>query len=136
MLSAARFLADGGVSGTGGTTLSTVDSVRARGGIVVATGGCFDVLHAGHVRMLQAAWALCDCLVVCLNSDASVRGLKGPERPVNGQADRDEQYKPADTAKLNPPERVAAAIMFALSQPAGCEVRELVVAHAEEPSWH
>lgn len=49
--------------------------------------------------------------------------------------DRTEQYKPADTAKLNPPERVAAAIMFALSQPEGCEMRELVVAHAEEPSW-
>jgi NAD(P)-dependent dehydrogenase (short-subunit alcohol dehydrogenase family) len=49
--------------------------------------------------------------------------------------DRAEQYKPADTAKLNPPELVAAAIMFALGQPPGCEVRELVVAHAEEPSW-
>jgi NAD(P)-dependent dehydrogenase (short-subunit alcohol dehydrogenase family) len=49
--------------------------------------------------------------------------------------DRDEQYKPADTSKLNPPERVAEAIMFALSRPKGCEVRELVVAHAEEPSW-
>jgi rfaE bifunctional protein nucleotidyltransferase chain/domain len=65
-----------------------MDSVRARGGVVVATGGCFDVLHAGHVRMLRAARELGDCLVVCLNSDASVRRLKGPERPVNRQADR------------------------------------------------
>ncbi|GLZ29168.1 short-chain dehydrogenase [Lentzea sp. NBRC 105346] len=49
--------------------------------------------------------------------------------------DRAEQYKPGDTAKLNPPERVADAILFALRQPWGAELRELVVAHAEEPSW-
>jgi rfaE bifunctional protein nucleotidyltransferase chain/domain len=54
----------------------------------VATGGCFDLLHAGHVRMLAAARALGDCLVVCLNSDASVRRLKGSDRPLVGQADR------------------------------------------------
>ncbi|MEH1125860.1 PfkB family carbohydrate kinase [Micromonospora sp. CPCC 206061] len=62
--------------------------VRAAGGQVVATGGCFDLLHAGHVATLEAARRLGDCLVVCLNSDASVRGLKGPERPVVGEADR------------------------------------------------
>jgi rfaE bifunctional protein nucleotidyltransferase chain/domain len=62
--------------------------VRAGGGTVVATGGCFDLLHAGHVRMLEAARALGDCLVLCLNSDASVRRLKGPGRPVVGQEDR------------------------------------------------
>ena len=62
--------------------------VRARGGTVVATGGCFDLLHAGHLATLQAARSLGDCLVVCLNSDASVAGLKGPERPVTSQADR------------------------------------------------
>jgi D-beta-D-heptose 7-phosphate kinase/D-beta-D-heptose 1-phosphate adenosyltransferase len=62
--------------------------VRAEGGTVVATGGCFDLLHPGHVRTLQAARALGDCLVVCLNSDASVRRLKGPRRPVVEQADR------------------------------------------------
>jgi D-beta-D-heptose 7-phosphate kinase/D-beta-D-heptose 1-phosphate adenosyltransferase len=88
VLSAARFLVDGGVSGMRDAPPSTVDSVRARGGVVVATGGCFDVLHTGHVRMLQAARALGDCLVVCLNSDASVSRLKGPERPVNQQSDR------------------------------------------------
>jgi rfaE bifunctional protein nucleotidyltransferase chain/domain len=54
----------------------------------VATGGCFDVLHAGHVGMLRAARALGDCLIVCLNSDASVRRLKGPDRPLVGQDDR------------------------------------------------
>ncbi len=62
--------------------------VRARGGVVVAAGGCFDLLHAGHVRTLQAARRLGDCLIVCLNSDASVRRLKGAGRPLNSQHDR------------------------------------------------
>jgi rfaE bifunctional protein nucleotidyltransferase chain/domain len=65
-----------------------VAAVRARGGTVVATGGCFDLLHAGHVRLLEAARALGDCLVVCLNSDDSVRRLKGPDRPLVEAADR------------------------------------------------
>ncbi|NKE63726.1 SDR family oxidoreductase [Lentzea sp. PSKA42] len=49
--------------------------------------------------------------------------------------DRTEQYRPTDLTKLNPPDRVASAILFALSQPKDCEVRELVIAHSEEPSW-
>lgn len=85
---AAEFLARGGVSGMRAPLSSTVDEVRRRGGIVVATGGCFDVLHPGHVRMLAAARALGDCLVVCLNSDLSVRRLKGEGRPVNRQDER------------------------------------------------
>jgi D-beta-D-heptose 7-phosphate kinase/D-beta-D-heptose 1-phosphate adenosyltransferase len=70
------------------SALELVAAVRARGGTVVATGGCFDLLHAGHVATLRAARALGDCLVVCLNSDDSVRRLKGPERPLVRQADR------------------------------------------------
>lgn len=62
--------------------------LRARGGTVVATGGCFDILHAGHVATLEAAARLGDHLVVLLNGDASVRRLKGPERPVVEQGDR------------------------------------------------
>ncbi|MDX6699806.1 MAG: D-beta-D-heptose 7-phosphate kinase / D-beta-D-heptose 1-phosphate adenosyltransferase [Baekduia sp.] len=62
--------------------------IRSAGGTVVATGGCFDLLHAGHVRMLAAARALGDCLIVCLNADASVRRLKGDERPVVSEDDR------------------------------------------------
>jgi rfaE bifunctional protein nucleotidyltransferase chain/domain len=62
--------------------------VRGGGGTVVATGGCFDVLHAGHVSLLQAARSLGDCLIVCLNSDESVRRLKGEGRPLNQVADR------------------------------------------------
>ncbi|MGK5499843.1 D-glycero-beta-D-manno-heptose 1-phosphate adenylyltransferase [Streptomyces sp. URMC 125] len=65
-----------------------VARVRAAGGTVVATGGCFDLLHAGHVGLLQAARRTGDCLVVCLNSDASVRRRKGPGRPINPLADR------------------------------------------------
>ncbi len=56
--------------------------VRDAGGTVVATGGCFDLLHAGHVSTVSAARALGDCLIVCLNSDASVRRLKGSRRPL------------------------------------------------------
>lgn len=65
-------------------------TVRDAGGTVVATGGCFDLLHAGHVRSLAAARELGDCLIVCLNSDESVRRLKGPERPIISQQDRAE----------------------------------------------
>jgi rfaE bifunctional protein nucleotidyltransferase chain/domain/rfaE bifunctional protein kinase chain/domain len=68
--------------------MGAVSRVRAAGGVVVATGGCFDLLHAGHVELLRAARALGDCLVVCLNSDASVRRLKGAGRPIVGEADR------------------------------------------------
>ena len=62
--------------------------LRRAGGTVVATGGCFDLLHAGHVRMLEQARALGDGLIVCLNSDASVRRLKGDDRPLVEQHDR------------------------------------------------
>ena len=65
-----------------------VTGVRQRGGRIVATGGCFDLLHAGHVRLLRQARRLGDCLVVCLNSDASVRARKGPGRPLVGAQDR------------------------------------------------
>lgn len=65
-----------------------IAEVRAGGGTVVATGGCFDLLHAGHVGMLQAARRLGDCLVVCLNGDDSVRRLKGADRPLQHQDDR------------------------------------------------
>jgi D-beta-D-heptose 7-phosphate kinase/D-beta-D-heptose 1-phosphate adenosyltransferase len=65
-----------------------VARVRARGGCVVATGGCFDLLHPGHVRTLQAARGLGDCLVVLVNADASVRRLKGDGRPVVSERER------------------------------------------------
>jgi rfaE bifunctional protein nucleotidyltransferase chain/domain/rfaE bifunctional protein kinase chain/domain len=89
---AAGFVAAGGAgawsaSGTV-TAADPVRAVREQGGTVVATGGCFDLLHAGHVATLEAARALGDCLVVCVNSDASVRRLKGSGRPVVTEQDR------------------------------------------------
>lgn len=55
---------------------------------IVFTNGCFDILHRGHVAYLNEAKALGDLLVVGLNSDDSVKRLKGPERPINSQLDR------------------------------------------------
>jgi D-glycero-beta-D-manno-heptose 1-phosphate adenylyltransferase len=57
---------------------------------IVFTNGCFDILHVGHIRYLTAAKELGDVLVVGLNSDDSVRQLKGPDRPINSEADRAE----------------------------------------------
>jgi len=103
---AAEFLARGGVAslpslpgpttfpepepGQGADAAAVARRVRALGGTVVATGGCFDLLHAGHARTLAAARNLGDCLVVCLNSDASTRRIKGSGRPIIGQQDRAE----------------------------------------------
>lgn len=55
---------------------------------IVFTNGCFDILHRGHVTYLAEARKLGDLLVIGLNSDASVRKLKGPERPINNETDR------------------------------------------------
>jgi D-beta-D-heptose 7-phosphate kinase/D-beta-D-heptose 1-phosphate adenosyltransferase len=62
--------------------------IRRAGGRLVATGGCFDLLHRGHISLLNQARALGDALIVCLNSDASVRRAKGSGRPVVPQEDR------------------------------------------------
>jgi rfaE bifunctional protein nucleotidyltransferase chain/domain/rfaE bifunctional protein kinase chain/domain len=96
---AAAFVAAGAASGftagapprvdpAGLSAADVVARVRADGGTVVATGGCFDLLHAGHVAMLRAARQLGDCLVVLLNDDASVRRLKGGDRPLQPVSDR------------------------------------------------
>lgn len=85
--------------GDGGTTaagppasldevVAAVAAHRAAGRRVVLTNGCFDLLHRGHVDLLARAKALGDVLVVALNDDDGVRGLKGPGRPVNPLADR------------------------------------------------
>ncbi|MBG6223520.1 rfaE bifunctional protein nucleotidyltransferase chain/domain/rfaE bifunctional protein kinase chain/domain [Arthrobacter sp. CAN_A2] len=101
---AAHFLTSGGVGAMGRQredapqqlpvdgldALAVVRRTREAGGTVVATGGCFDLLHAGHARTLAAARRLGDCLIVCLNSDESVRGLKGDNRPIIKQEDRAE----------------------------------------------
>jgi len=108
VLSAAHFVQAGGATAV--STVSGVQSIdlsmqmaelagaadafevaartRRAGGRLVATGGCFDLLHRGHISLLNQARALGDALVVCLNSDASVRRAKGVGRPVVPQHDR------------------------------------------------
>ena len=66
------------------------DRLRQAGKKVVFTNGCFDLLHPGHVRYLQQARALGDALIVALNSDRSVRELKGDKRPILTEAERSE----------------------------------------------
>ncbi len=66
------------------------DDFAAQGRKLVFTNGCFDLLHVGHVRYLQAARALGDALLVAVNGDTSVRALKGPTRPINSEGDRAE----------------------------------------------
>ncbi|GIV54943.1 MAG: cytidylyltransferase [Candidatus Kapaibacterium sp.] len=68
--------------------LAHLAPLRAAGRTIVFTNGCFDILHRGHVELLAAARRLGDVLVVGLNSDDSVRRLKGPHRPINPEADR------------------------------------------------
>jgi rfaE bifunctional protein nucleotidyltransferase chain/domain len=67
-----------------------VREVRAQGKRIVFTNGVFDILHPGHVRYLQAARGHGDLLIVGLNSDASVRRNKGPQRPINPEQERAE----------------------------------------------
>jgi D-beta-D-heptose 7-phosphate kinase/D-beta-D-heptose 1-phosphate adenosyltransferase len=67
----------------GAALVNELEARRALGQRIAFTNGCFDVLHAGHVQYLQEARAQGDCLVVGLNSDAGVRALKGPNRPIN-----------------------------------------------------
>ncbi|WP_116204424.1 D-glycero-beta-D-manno-heptose 1-phosphate adenylyltransferase [Amycolatopsis circi] len=105
---AARFVAAGGASAlsieedratesiedsqkpdfAAGNAFAVAERVRAAGGRLVATGGCFDLLHPGHVSLLRQARAFGDALVVCVNSDSSVRRLKGPGRPLLSARDR------------------------------------------------
>lgn len=66
------------------------DGMDASGRRLVLTNGCFDILHAGHVRYLQQARKLGDALAVALNGDQSVRELKGEGRPINSENDRAE----------------------------------------------
>ena len=66
------------------------EQLRRAGKTVVTTNGCFDILHVGHIRILQQARALGDVLIIGINSDASVRKLKGDSRPINNEDDRAE----------------------------------------------
>lgn len=73
---------------TRGALAKTLAGLRAKGRRVVFTNGCFDLFHTGHLKLLREAGKLGDALVVAINSDKSVRKLKGPGRPYIGEADR------------------------------------------------
>jgi len=64
--------------------------IKRNGQTLVTTNGCFDILHVGHVKYLQKTKTFADKLLVCLNSDKSVRSIKGPSRPINNENDRAE----------------------------------------------
>ena len=133
-----------------------IASERAARGPVVFTNGVFDLLHAGHVRYLEAARALGGMLVVAVNSDDSVRLLgKGPERPIVPQAERaevvaalrcvdyvcifDEQLPDVTIRALRPDIHVKSAQYDAASLPEAAAVAEVggrieIVAHVEDRS--
>lgn len=67
-----------------------VDDAKKNGEIIVSTNGCFDILHVGHLRYLQAAKSFGDILIVAINSDSSVKAIKGDNRPVISESERAE----------------------------------------------
>ena len=76
---------------------ATVDRLKREGKKVVFTNGCFDILHAGHTRYLREARKLGDALILALNSDSSVRSIKGPMRPIVPEAERAEVVASLDS---------------------------------------
>ncbi len=89
------------------------EEIRTNGRRLVLTNGCFDLLHVGHVRYLQEAAELGDCLAVALNGDESVQALKGPGRPLNRADDRAEvlaALKCVDFVTIFPAVRATAVI--------------------------
>lgn len=70
--------------------VKNIQQLKSQDKRIVSTNGCFDILHVGHVRYLQQSAALGDVLVVYLNSDRSVRALKGDNRPINSENNRAE----------------------------------------------
>lgn len=70
--------------------IALIEKLHSEGKTIVTTNGCFDILHVGHVRYLQKTKSFGDVLIVLLNSDKSVRSIKGPTRPINNEDDRAE----------------------------------------------
>ena len=79
-----------GIIVTKNEIIDIVKKGQAEGKTFVATNGCFDILHVGHVRYLKKTKLLADYSIVMLNSDNSVKLIKGPERPINNEQDRAE----------------------------------------------
>ena len=96
--------------------MEKINKWKEEGKKIVFTNGCFDIIHAGHVDYLEKAKALGDVLVVGLNSDNSIRRIKGPERPINIQEHRKkvlEALKPVDLVIIfdeDTPERLIKEI--------------------------
>ena len=67
-----------------------INKIHNEGKTIVTTNGCFDILHVGHVRYLEKTKTFGDYLIVLLNSDKSVKSIKGPSRPINNELDRAE----------------------------------------------
>ncbi len=121
------------------TALATVQNWRRDGLTIGFTNGCFDIMHAGHIQLLSDARARCDKLIVALNTDASVRGLKGPTRPVNAEMDRAQvlaalanvdavvlfdEETPLALLKLLQPDRLMKGADYAKEQVVGWELVE------------
>lgn len=79
-----------GIFITQGQIPEIVKTIRAEGASIVVTNGCFDILHAGHVRYLTQTKACADKLILLMNSDKSVKAIKGESRPINNENDRAE----------------------------------------------
>ena len=114
-----------------------LEGLRRRGGKVVFTNGCFDIIHAGHVRYLKKARSLGGALVVGLNSDSSVRSIKGETRPIVPQKERAEVLSALETVDYvvifnDPtPERLIEAIRpDVLAKGADWAARDIVGAMA------
>jgi D-beta-D-heptose 7-phosphate kinase/D-beta-D-heptose 1-phosphate adenosyltransferase len=108
---------------------------RQQGQRIGFTNGCFDILHPGHVKVLTAARAACDRLVVGLNSDASVRRLKGDSRPVQAECARAEVLAALEAVDLvaifeeDTPIRLIEQIKPSVLVKGGDYTREQVVGH-------
>ena len=89
---------------------------KTKGKTIVTTNGCFDVLHLGHLRYLQAAREVGDLLIVCVNSDSSVRALKGADRPLVPETERVELLAGLECVDFVTvfPERDAKAVLSQL----------------------
>ncbi|MBM3297410.1 MAG: D-glycero-beta-D-manno-heptose 1-phosphate adenylyltransferase [Candidatus Aminicenantes bacterium] len=113
------------------------EELRRRGRKLVFTNGCFDLLHAGHVRLFREARSLGDALVVALNDDASVRRLKGPSRPVTPLAERLEVLEAVEAVSYltwfaeDTPREIVAALLPDVLVKGGDWTPETVVGREE-----
>ena len=114
----------------GDQAIERIERWRRRGAHIGFTNGCFDLLHPGHLALLKQARAACDRLVVGLNSDASVARLKGPERPIQGEAAR--------ALVLSALEYVDLVVIFAEDTPLGLieRVRPDVLTKGDDYALH